>query len=487
MRIKTGLLFLAGAAGLFMAACGSAATTAPTPTPEPQTVTSTPVPPEDREVALEFARSYRAIEEDWEQFHTDFDSWRTGLISCDRSSVPAALRDFAGDFNEITVQARDLPRPPQARELADGLIAAAEKENTALRELRDHWQPDNTALFEAVDTARSSAAAAQKVALDQLNDLQGSAPAGSADETRNFSTAFAQVNQDWAMFHENYASLRQQQADLSNTEVSDRLTQLVDEFSNVSSAVNSLPSSAATREMVNILKAAAQAENQALSDLNSSFQTAEPTSTGTPEPTPTGTPAPTPSGTPGPTSTPSGETGTSESSTSAALFTAMDGQVEKSDATRQRVEEDLQGILGNSPTNNAADIADFRQQYDLLVRDWNAFHQAYDEWRRTEGGCNRAEVVDRLGQFSVRFGELSSRVQDLPGASFVSPMEDLLMEAAQREEEALRVLRNTWRPFTTDAYRALDQERANAERLRRQAEIGVQELLERFNIPASEV
>src|SRR5918999_696508 len=141
MRIKTGLLFLAGAAGLFMAACGSAATTAPTPTPEPQTVTSTPVPSEDREVALEFARSYRVIEEDWEQFHTDFDSWRTGLISCDRSSVQTALRDFAGDFNEITVQARDLPRPPQARELADSLIAAAEKENTALRELREQWQP----------------------------------------------------------------------------------------------------------------------------------------------------------------------------------------------------------------------------------------------------------------------------------------------------------------------------------------------------------
>jgi hypothetical protein len=281
--------------------------------------------------------------------------------------------------------------------------------------------------------------------------------------------------------------LRQQQPSLSSAEVSNRLTQLADEFSSVASAVNSLPASAAAREMANILKSAADAENRALSDLSSSLQTAEPAPDGTPEATPPAeTPEPTPSGTPGPASTPSSEEN-SGSPDSAALFTAMDSRVEQSNATRQRVEEDLEGILSSSPSNNATDIANFRQQYDLLVRDWNAFHQAYDEWRRTEGGCDRTQVIDRLGQFSVRFGELSGRVQDLPTASFVRPMADVLMEASQREEEALRVLRNTWRPFTTETYQALEQERANAERLRRQAEIGVQELLERFDIPASEV
>jgi hypothetical protein len=56
------------------------------------------------------------------------------------------------------------------------------------------------------------------------------------------------------------------------------------------------------------------------------------------------------------------------------------------------------------------------------------------------------------------------------------------MEAADREEEALRVLRNSWRPFAADVYRALDQERAKAARLRRQADVGVQELLERFEL-----
>jgi hypothetical protein len=503
MRIKTSLLFLltVAATGLFVVACGAAATTPiPTPTPESQAIISTPVPPEARETALEFTRDYRAIEEGWEQFHTDFDTWRVGLVSCDRSSMQMALRDFAGDFNEITVQARNLPRPPVARELADGLIAAAEKEGAALRQLRDNWQPENTALFEAVDMARSGAANAQKVALDRLNDLQGSAPTGSQEAVRQFSAAFEQVNQDWGRFHDNYTSLRQQQADLSSTQVNDRLTQLVTEFSSISSAVNSLPSSGATEDMADRLKAAAEAEDmadrlkaaaeaeeQALRDLSNSLQSTEPTSTGTPEPTPAGTPAPTPTGSPESTPVPADEADTSGSSTSTDLFTAMDSLVESNNATREQVEGDLQGILGDAPADSAANLDDFRQQYNLLVREWDRFHQAYDEWRRTEGGCNRTEVIDRLGQFSVRFGELSGRVQDLPQASFTRPMEDLLVEAAQREEEALRVLRNTWRPFTTDVYRALDQERANAETLRRQAEVGVQELLERFNISPSEV
>lgn len=497
MRMKSVRFFLLAvvATGLFAAACGAVDTTTPTPTPEPQVITPTPIPPEARETALTFAREYRAIEEDWEQFHTDFDTWRVGLASCDQSSVQMALRNFAGDFNEITVQARELPRPRPVRELADGLITAAEKEAAAFRQLRDNWQPDNTALFEAVDNARSGAANAQKVVLDQLNDLQGSAPAGSMEDTRQFSAAFEQVNQNWDRFHDNYNSLRQQQADLSSTEVSDRLTQLVTEFSNISSAVNSLPSSGTTEDMADRLKAAAEAEGQALRDLSNSFQSAEPTPaatpgltpTSTPEPTPAGTPAPTPTESPESTPTPSDEADTSGTSTSTALFTAMDSLVERSDAARERVAEDLEGMVGDAPAASAADIDNFRQQYDLLVREWDSFHQAYDEWRRTEGGCNRTEVIEKLGEFSVRFGELTDRVQDLPQSSFVRPMEDLLTEAAQREEEALRVLRNTWRPFTANAYQALDEERANAERLRQQAEVGVQELLERFNIPPSEV
>jgi hypothetical protein len=165
----------------------------------------------------------------------------------------------------------------------------------------------------------------------------------------------------------------------------------------------------------------------------------------------------------------------------------MNDRVENSNVVRGQVQNDLKNLLDAAAAGNISDIDNFRQQYDVLVREWNEFHQGYDEWRSSEGGCNRTEVIGRLGQFSVRFSEIAREVRNLPSTSFVRPMADTLVEAAEREEEALRGLRNTWRPFATDAYRALDQERTNADSLRRQAEVGIQELLQRFGIPASEI
>ena len=49
---------------------------------------------------------------------------------------------------------------------------------------------------------------------------------------------------------------------------------------------------------------------------------------------------------------------------------------------------------------------------------------------------------------------------------------------AEREEGAIRTLRNSWQPFTVDAFIAVEQERANAARLRRQASASLQGLSE---------
>ena len=69
----------------------------------------------------------------------------------------------------------------------------------------------------------------------------------------------------------------------------------------------------------------------------------------------------------------------------------------------------------------------------------------------------------------------------LPAATFAAQRGGrvLLVEAAEREEVALRNLHNAWRPFTADVFKAVDQERLNADRLRRQADIALQELRDR--------
>jgi hypothetical protein len=223
--------------------------------------------------------------------------------------------------------------------------------------------------------------------------------------------------------------------------------------------------------MAEQLTEAAEAEDGALKALRDSFQSQ----------------AETPAAEEGSNGDASSSSNGAEPSNAVDPFAALNDLVEKSDDAREQVQDDLKNILEDSSAQKTTDLDNFRQQYDALVRRWNEFHQDYDEWRRTDGGCNRTEVSDSLGQFSLRFEQISREVRALPRVSFVRPMADTLVEAAEREGEALRVLRNTWRPFATDAYRALDQERTNADQLRRQAEVGIQELLERFSIPASEI
>ena len=479
MKLNTGLVPLAAAAGfvLLIFACEAPELPANTPVQGASAATATPVPPEARQAALEFGRRHRAIDRDWEQFHRDFDQWRAGLSSCGRSSFEGALRDFASDFNEITVQARNLSRPSGARSIADQLIEAANKEGAALRRLRDRWQPDDTSLFEAVATERAAAAAAQKEAQDRLTDLQGNGKPGSLEGVDQFSKDFEEINADWQKFHENYDSLRKEQGDLTNADTLTRLEELVNQFDDIAAAVDNMPSSSATEKMLKTLKEAADAEGQGLDDLRSALQD---TGSGSGEP-PAATPAPagqTP--TPEPAKTPAPTNGST-------AFDAFDDQVEMGKNALNEVKKDLEAILEDGEARDIVAVQRFAQEQQLLLEKWNRFHQEYDEWRKTEGGCDRAAAMQALSQFTLRFGEITQDVRELPRTSFLRPMGDLLVEAVEREEEAFRVLRNTWRPFGFDVYKALDQERTNAGRLRRQADVGVQELLDRFNISQGEL
>ena len=125
------------------------------------------------------------------------------------------------------------------------------------------------------------------------------------------------------------------------------------------------------------------------------------------------------------------------------------------------------------------DLQEFADKFEIVLPAWAAFHEQYNDWRRTEGGCNRAEVLQALGQFNLRMTEISRQVRDLPQSGYLLPMYNFLVEAAERERGTIRALRNSWRPFTVDAFIAAERERDNADRLRREASIALEELLSR--------
>ena len=508
------------AAGLLLAAaaCGSDAAT-PSPgvtvpaTPDAQatitalarraevgTPTPTIVPAADRTVAVAFADGHRALSQRWEAFHSEFDGWRQGLAQCTPGAVQSSLAEFAGNFAQITESARALPRSAVIRNLADDLIGAAEQEETALRLLRDNWQPgtinnapsaavvdesnpdtsENSGVqannsnfggggssFEQVAAARSQAALLRRSVADSLIDRSRRTDASSRAEIDTFSDLLQELDTTWDQFHIDYDELRTQVVDLSASEAAARLGAIVAQFTDIVSAVRALPYGDATLHITQILSQAAQEEDRSLRRLRGAVQNSGDSTETSASDEAEGSEA---------------SSGGAETGVETSLYDAFDSQIAISNASREEARRSLTLVKEDISPETKTAVADFTEQYDTLTLDWNSFHSSYDEWRKTNGGCNRSQVMRDLGRFGVSFSEIAKETRNLPAATVLRPMGELLVEAAEREERALRDLGNTWQPYDTGVYVTLDQERAAANKLRRQVTVGLQELFERFGI-----
>ena len=465
MKVRLGSLIPLLLGSLLLAsvvACSGTTDTPPTAQPEEAPSpgrTAEPLSAGDRMALGTFVEEKQAIDEEWDQLHQDFDQWRSGLTSCHRSSVHEALQDFAAGFAEVTAQAGDLPRATVTREIADILIAAAEEEEAAFRQLRDRWQPDDISLFEQVEQRRDGSAQAQRnvedMALELRDQLEAAARPGERAALMRFSDTLDAVGNDWNEFHDDYAELQEAAVHLDPFAVIAELDRLVVQFDAVVATVSGLSAEGATESVARTLRAVVGAEREALLAVHARMQEnlAALLEGQSPPPHPTG---------------PTG-----------SLLDEMDAVFEESEATLERVSRTTRLLLDDDPKDKLAEVENFETHYAALVAQWDAFHQRYTDWRRTDGGCDRTEVLQTLDGFNLRMGDLGREVRSLPRSSYLLPMHNLLVEAVEREEGAIRALRNSWRPFTVDAFKTVDQERLNADRLRRQAAVGLQELRDR--------
>ena len=472
MNIRPRPLLLAPLAVVVLAvaaACGQTASDPATVTPrpgEPSIDAAVPLSESDRVVVADFTEQSRALEGEWSKFREEFDEWRAGLIDCHPSSVQDALKDFAVEFKTVTEQARNLPRAPLTKDLADSLITAAEDEEAALRELRDRWQPNSVSLFELIEVRRTDSGAAQKGAEDAVARIKKELEQDDEKEAE-FRPALEALAEDWDSLHQEYYDLLVQLSVLGVPDILTRLGVIGERLTEIASALGELPATDKTESTVEALTGAAQAELSALRHLIDLLLTV-------------GGPAPGSGDEESPPDDSRKSTGAGPDIET--LFSEMNSRVEEAEdelsEARRMSTTDIEGDL----EQNLADLEEFLEGHLALVAEWDAFHDRYDQWRRTEGGCDRAEVARELAQFNVEAGRLSRKVRDLPHLSHLLPIYDALVDAAEREEGAVRSLSNSWQPFTVDAFKALDLERVTVDRLRRQADIGLKELEDRFTV-----
>lgn len=463
------LTLFAAVALAVAAACGQSTSDSPAVTPrpgEPSIDVAVSLSAGDRAVVADFTEQSSALDGEWSNFREEFDNWRAGLIDCHPSSVQDALKDFAVEFKAVTEQARSLPRAPLTKDLADSLISAAAAEEAAFRELRDRWQPNAVSLFEAVEKRRAEAGSAQKGAEDVVIGMQRELeeeeerPEGEAVE-EDLHPALESVIEDWDGLHEEYYDLLVHLSVLDVRDILTRLGALGEMLVEIAAVLRDLPATGDREGVAEALNEAAQAELSALRHLVGLLASV-------------GGPADAES----PPDDSRQSTGTEPDIVS--LFSEMNAQVKDVEdvlnEARKLTPRDVEG----DREQNLADLQEYLEHHLSLVAEWDAFHDRYDQWRRTEGGCNRTEVARELARFNVEAARLAQKVRDLPHLSHLLPIYDALVDAAEREEGAVRALANSWQPFTVDAFKAVDTERATVDRLRRQASIGLEELEDRF-------
>ena len=332
-----------------------------------------------------------------------------------------------------------------------------------------------------------------------------------------FSEAFTPVDEAWGIFHDNYDNLLDQREELDAPETAGSLEELVAELEDILDDLDGLPTDEATDSILEDLTKAAEDELAELETLLAAYQDkaeekeeaatekakeeagsedgakeAEKSDTGDGEKSENQSPAdggekldvadvkealdlPDAPEAAGDSKEPEGEN-------DSALFEAMSEQVDDSNQVRKKSRRALEKLAEGLSEEDKASLVAFTAAFNRLTRNWDSFHDGYDDWVLTEGGCDQAAAAADLNRFGQQFGQLAAQVRGLSQASYLRPASDLLTEAADREEAALRTLRNTWAPYRNDVYRGLDQERANGDTLRRQAGRRTQELLERNGI-----
>ena len=447
-----------------------------------------PLSASDLEALDEFVGQQEAVERSWDRFQQEFDQWRAGLNSCHPSSVQEALQDFAVGFNAVTERARDLPRASVTHDMADTLIAAAEAEAGAFRQLRDRWQPNSPSLFEAVERQRAQAGRARNRVLDRATalreDLERLADPQERRILEDFSQAFDLIRDDWEEFHDDYADLLREAAATDESVFLAGLPQLIQQFGAVSTAITRLPTAHAVQEIVETLEDTADAEFRALTDLYrvvalAAEQAAAATEDSDAEQAGDGEEQNGSQGQNGQ-QRQNGAGRAEESGPDVGPFlVAVDTAIVVAETTLKEVSRGIHQALDQTASRDLERVRVFIGDSGDLAADWKAFYERYDEWRRTEGGCDREAVLQSLVQFNTRIVELGRQVRDLPQSGYLLPIHNLLVQAVEREEGAIRALRNTWQPFTVDAFIAVDRERDNANRLRREASIALRELRDR--------
>ena len=464
---------------------------------------ATAEPALDRAELIAFANLHSGIETRWEAFHGEFDTWREGLVTCDLTVRNQTVSAFASRFAGVPEGARGLPREELVRNIADQIIEAAEREAAALRGLNEAagtdatvTTPDGSSVSarEFVEIERAAAAGIRLTSEAALLDILKRASDNDRAAVSQFASDLAEIDAGWDQFITDYEAFRSSQPGLDTVAIADALNTLVSQFLVVSANVRALSPAPPTNEVAALLGTAARDTELALRTLRDATvdgvvivdadmdSPSQPGDGDTPPPTQ----PPGDGGTPPP-AQPPGDTGAGAGAAGTADYVAFETQLVTGNGDRSAAAALFSPIVTGASVDTRATAVAFNTAYEAVARSWDRFHQDYDEWRASNGGCDVTGALGRLGEFVVSFGGIATDVRSVPRATVFRTLGELLIEAAERETQAITGLRASWLPFEASVYEQFDLSRTAANKLRRQVSSGLGELLAQSGISQAEL
>lgn len=363
-----------------------------------------------------------------------------------------SLSGFVTTFQKVKKLANELPQAQLGRAVAERLVEAAEKEETALSDLRAAWKPGDEAAFQKYEAARQAADRLRRQAAQSLDDLATASQGPAQEAIDKYRQAFQPVEKDWDALNKSFDNWRKSLTDAKSKDKEaektalDTLQKLAASAQDILNRVYALPRPQLIQKPADLLITAAETQDAAFRKLNSTWKPGD------------------------------------DDSLSA---------FEKDRASANKLRRDstlgVDGVAAAGLRESKALLAQFSALHEQMDKAWAEFRGQYDTWRNKGGDCDRNAIRQQLAERAASFHSLAQRAFALPQASVVRPLAELTTQAAEREETALRQLRDSWKPYDSSFYQLYEKEWVAIDRLRRQASAGLTDLMQKSEVTPADI
>ena len=123
-------------------------------------------------------------------------------------------------------------------------------------------------------------------------------------------------------------------------------------------------------------------------------------------------------------------------------------------------------------------VDEFVRRRQKVDDTWQQIRDDFDRWSADLSACQPGAMHESLNEFAASFSTITEHARGFTRTQTTGDLANILITAAEEEEEAFRRLRDYWKPNNVVLFEGLEEQRTRAAQARRKAEDRAIELRE---------